>query len=39
MSVAPGWYVDPADPQTRRYWDGEGWIGAPIPVDATPPAG
>ena len=39
MSVAPGWYVDPADPQTRRYWDGGGWIGAPIPVDATPPEG
>ncbi|MER7459728.1 RDD family protein [Micromonospora sp. NPDC126480] len=39
MSVAPGWYVDPADPETRRYWDGEGWIGAPIPVDATPPEG
>ncbi|MBB5823974.1 RDD family protein [Micromonospora carbonacea] len=39
MSIAPGWYVDPADPDTRRYWDGEGWIGAPIPVDATPPEG
>ncbi|RLK08801.1 RDD family protein [Micromonospora sp. M71_S20] len=39
MSVGPGWYVDPADPETRRYWDGEGWIGAPIPVDATPPEG
>ncbi|MEG3636172.1 RDD family protein [Micromonospora palythoicola] len=39
MSVAPGWYVDPADPETRRYWDGEGWIGAPIPVEATPPEG
>ncbi|WBB55389.1 RDD family protein [Verrucosispora sp. WMMD573] len=39
MSVAPGWYVDPADPDTRRYWDGEGWIGAPIPVDVTPPEG
>ncbi|QOC90019.1 RDD family protein [Micromonospora craniellae] len=39
MSVAPGWYVDPADPETRRYWDGEGWIGTPIPVDATPPEG
>lgn len=39
MSVQPGWYVDPADPETRRYWDGEGWIGAPIPVDATPPDG
>ncbi|MEH1099714.1 RDD family protein [Micromonospora sp. CPCC 205561] len=39
MSVEPGWYVDPADPDTRRYWDGGGWIGAPIPVDATPPEG
>ncbi|MEU3454083.1 RDD family protein [Micromonospora sp. NPDC006766] len=39
MSVQPGWYVDPADPETRRYWDGEGWVGAPIPVDATPPEG
>ncbi|MEV1329503.1 RDD family protein [Micromonospora costi] len=39
MSVQPGWYVDPADPETRRYWDGEGWIGAPVPVDATPPDG
>ncbi|MDG4761633.1 RDD family protein [Micromonospora sp. WMMD710] len=39
MSVEAGWYVDPADPETRRYWDGEGWLGAPIPVDATPPDG
>jgi uncharacterized RDD family membrane protein YckC len=37
--VQPGWYVDPAEPETRRYWDGEGWTGAPIPVDATPPEG
>ncbi|WP_435205370.1 RDD family protein [Micromonospora sp. bgisy143] len=39
MSVEPGWYLDPADPETRRYWDGEGWLGAPIPADATPPDG
>ncbi|WBB74136.1 RDD family protein [Micromonospora sp. WMMD1128] len=39
MSVEPGWYVDPAEPETRRWWDGEGWIGAPIPVDVTPPDG
>ncbi|SCG56804.1 RDD family protein [Micromonospora halophytica] len=39
MSVQPGWYVDPADPDTRRWWDGEGWVGAPIPVDVTPPEG
>ncbi|BCJ66019.1 RDD family protein [Polymorphospora rubra] len=39
MSVDPGWYKDPADPTTQRYWDGEGWIGKPLPADATPPAG
>ena len=26
-SIAPGWYKDPADPATQRYWDGEGWLG------------
>ncbi len=30
-SVAPGWYKDPADPTTQRYWDGEGWLGAALP--------
>jgi uncharacterized RDD family membrane protein YckC len=35
----PGWYKDPAEPTTQRYWDGEGWIGEPLPVDATPPPG
>ncbi|MFB9239978.1 RDD family protein [Plantactinospora siamensis] len=39
MTVQPGWYRDPAEPSTQRYWDGEGWIGAPLPVDATPPPG
>jgi uncharacterized RDD family membrane protein YckC len=38
-SIEPGWYKDPAEPTTQRYWDGEGWIGDPLPVDATPPAG
>jgi uncharacterized RDD family membrane protein YckC len=38
-SVAPGWYKDPADPSTQRYWDGEGWLGEAIAADATPPAG
>jgi uncharacterized RDD family membrane protein YckC len=37
--IAPGWYKDPAEPTTQRYWDGEGWTGAPIPADATPPDG
>lgn len=39
MSVAPGWYADPADRTTQRYWDGEGWIGDPLPIGATPPPG
>jgi uncharacterized RDD family membrane protein YckC len=39
MSVKPGWYTDPADPTTQRYWDGDGWVGDPLPVGATPPEG
>ncbi len=37
--IAPGWYKDPAEPTTQRYWDGEGWIGESLPIDATPPPG
>src|SRR5436305_5327973 len=37
--IAPGWYKDPAEPTTQRYWDGEGWIGDPLPADLTPPPG
>ncbi len=37
--IAPGWYKDPAEPTTQRYWDGEGWVGSSLPVDATPPDG
>lgn len=36
-SIAPGWYKDPAAPETQRYWDGEQWLGEPIPADAAPP--
>lgn len=39
MSVAPGWYRDPAEPTTQRWWDGEGWVGDPLPAEATPPPG
>ncbi|MBO4210951.1 DUF2510 domain-containing protein, partial [Micromonospora echinofusca] len=39
MSVSPGWYADPAEPTTQRYWDGGGWVGRSLPVDATPPEG
>ncbi len=36
--VEPGWYPDPGAPETQRYWDGEQWVGAPIPVDAPSPS-
>lgn len=37
--IEPGWYKDPAEPTTQRYWDGEGWLGEPLPIDAVPPEG
>ena len=37
--IAPGWYRDPVDPTIQRYWDGEGYLGEPLPADATPPPG
>ena len=37
-AIAPGWYPDPIDPSVQRYWDGEQWIGEPIPADQTPPS-
>ncbi|MDI1466252.1 RDD family protein [Catellatospora sp. KI3] len=39
MTISPGWYKDPADPSTQRYWDGEGWVGAALPADAVAPDG
>lgn len=39
MTISPGWYQDPAEPNTQRYWDGAGWIGAPLPKDVAPPPG
>ena len=39
MSPLPGWYPDPAAPDTQRYWDGEQWIGEALAVDAVPPPG
>ncbi|MFG2039022.1 RDD family protein [Dactylosporangium sp. NPDC048998] len=36
--TAPGWYKDPADPDVQRYWDGEGWIGEPVPASEPTPA-
>jgi uncharacterized RDD family membrane protein YckC len=37
-TIEPGWYPDPADPATQRYWDGDAWVGKPVPADAEPPA-
>jgi uncharacterized RDD family membrane protein YckC len=37
--IAAGWYKDPAEPTTQRYWDGAGWIGDPLPLEAQPPPG
>jgi uncharacterized RDD family membrane protein YckC len=39
VSPLPGWYPDPAAPDTQRYWDGEQWIGEALSVDVVPPAG
>ncbi|GAB3648248.1 RDD family protein [Glycomyces tarimensis] len=36
-TIEPGWYRDPADPATQRYWDGAAWVGKPVPADAEPP--
>ena len=38
-SLPAGWYRDPADTTTQRYWDGEGWLGKAIPATDTPPDG
>lgn len=37
-TIEPGWYPDPADPATQRYWDGGAWVGKPVPADAEPPS-
>lgn len=33
----PGWYPDPDQPQTQRYWDGDDWTDqrAPLAVQAS----
>ncbi|MCH7229487.1 RDD family protein [Glycomyces sp. L485] len=36
-TIEPGWYRDPAEPATQRYWDGSAWVGKPVPADAEPP--
>ena len=33
-STPPGWYPDPHDPGTQRYWDGAQWTESRAPVGA-----
>lgn len=33
----PGWYPDPHDPNSRRYWDGSNWTQHTTPGAATTP--
>jgi len=29
MSIPAGWYPDPAEPETQKFWDGEQWTDPP----------
>lgn len=40
MSIPAGWYPDPAEPETQKFWDGEQWTDPPgtrTHVADTPP--
>ena len=41
-ALPPGWYRDPAEPETQRWWDGEQWRGRGAAVgplsESTPDA-
>jgi uncharacterized RDD family membrane protein YckC len=39
MSTSPGWYRDPAEPESQRYWNGEQWVGEHLPLGVEPPEG
>ncbi len=30
---SPGWYPDPEQPQTKRYWDGQAWTDQRAPIE------
>ena len=32
LSTPPGWYPDPHDPYTQRYWDGAQWTDSRSPA-------
>lgn len=29
VAAPPGWYADPNEPQTMRFWDGQKWTDSP----------
>lgn len=35
----PGWFPDPADPNTLRYWDGQQWTDNRTPAHGAVPGG
>ena len=35
----PGWFADPQDPATLRWWDGQAWTAHTQPTAYTNPAG
>ncbi|RCK68433.1 DUF2510 domain-containing protein [Desertihabitans brevis] len=37
MATAPGWYRDPADSTTYRWWNGLGWTAWRAETDQSPP--
>jgi hypothetical protein len=39
QATPPGWYLDPQDPRTQRYWDGTQWTEhrSPAAQQAGPP--
>jgi Protein of unknown function (DUF2510) len=35
QAIPPGWYTDPNDSGTRRYWDGGLWTDSRAPIDTS----
>lgn len=38
-SPAPGWYQDPGDPSSNRYWDGAQWTDGRAPREGAGDSG
>jgi len=37
--LPPGWYSDPEQVETQRYWDGQNWTDQRAPARASTPFG